>query len=1575
MKMNIKLKLAVVSLVSASFLVQGDVTKRDDLQLKAQPVVAPKAVPFSLRDVQLLESPFKTAQDRAVKYLLSLEPDRFLANFRKEAGLKPKAEHQTGWERMGVSGHSLGHHLSACSLGFASTGDIRFKERVDYIVNELAECQKAHGDGYVASIPNGRKVFAEIESGDIRPYGGFELNKCWVPIYTLHKLMAGLRDAYRWCGNTKALEVERNLADWMIKVFSKLNDEKMQRVLDCEHGGINEVLADLYADTGEVKYLDLSRKFHHKAILEPLANGIDILPGKHANTQIPKLTGLATRYELTGNETDRAAAEFFWNRVVYHHSYVTGGHCDREYFGEPDKLNDRLSEDTTETCNVYNMLKLTRHIFGWEADAKVADFYERALLNHILATQHPDGRVIYNLSLKPGHYKVYQTLYDSFTCCVGTGMENHIKYGEAIYFHDDKGIYVNLFIPSVVKWDKKGIVLKQESKFPYSGDIKFTLECDKPQNIILRIRHPHWAKGDLKIKVNGKNVSVKSSPSTFAKIEMTFKNGDIIEVSLPMSLRTESMPDNPNRIAIFYGPTLLAANLGPVNDPDANKPLYVPVILNNGKPVNEWVRPVSLEQLLFKTESVGKPRDVELTPFFSLHDRRYTVYLDLYTQEDWAKQEAKIKTQIEKERKLAARTTDIVLIADQQSEREHNLKGEKMSTGVAYGKKWRHSSDGGWFAYDMKTPKQGAAELICTYWGSDANNRIFDILVDGEKIGTQRLENNKPNEFFDVTYPIPERLINGKQKVNIKFQAQPGALAGGLYGVRLAMPEKSTSSTTASGSQIEISGESKNLIPNNSFEEVAGNIPRGWKTDKWGGEAQYTVADFGRTGKRSVSISSEKGADAGWCTTVPCEPYSRYRLTGWIKTEGVKPTTGRGALIDIHNIQITATDAVIGTKDWTKVSVIFETENQDRLQVHCLLGGWGLATGKAWYDDIELVQIGRSQVINSAVQIDVQKKGRPISKYIYGQFIEHIGRCIYGGIWAEMLEDRKFYFPITANYNPYKGLKDTAFPIVGASPWQIIGSPDKIIMSTNKPFVGKHTPFIRAGGGIRQYDIGLIKGKTYTGYIWVKSDNKAQIEATLGWGDQQSQRTTMLLTKASSTYKKIPFKFVAGLTTDKAFFEVNVKNGSAYIGTLSLMPSDNIDGMRADTIALLKELNSPIYRWPGGNFVSGYDWRDGIGDRDRRPPRKNPAWTGVEHNDFGLHEFINLCRLLNAEPLITINTGFGDAYSAAAQLEYCNGSTKTYWGKKRAENGAPNPFNVKYWGIGNEMWGPWQLGYMSLEHYVVKHNWVVDKMREVDPSIICIGSGNAGSWSEGLLKNCYDRMDLIAEHFYCQEREGLYAHMQLIPDNIKRKVDFHRKLRSQVPVLEKKNIRIAMTEWNYWYGPNLFGEIGTRYFLKDALGIAAGLNEYARQSDIIHSAFYAQTVNVIGCIKTSRRNAAFETTGLVLKLYRQHFGDIPLQTQISGMIDAQATLSNDGKKLIVSIVNPSLSQQQVAITVNGGKIKIDGKKWQIAGDDPKAFNDPDMPPRIVIEEQTAKISGNNLTVPPCSVNLFEFDIE
>jgi len=396
------------------------------------PKVPIKAHAFSLHDVRLGEGPFKRAMDLDAKYLLDLEPDRLLSRFRETAGLKPKGKIYGGWESRGLSGHTLGHYVSACSMMYAASGDKRFLERVNYIVDELAECQQAHGNGYVGGIPDAKRIFDEVEAGKLKT-ANFGLNGGWVPWYNLHKLYAGLIDAYRYCDNDKAKKVVTDLADWADKVTGKLSDEKFQSMLRCEHGGMNEALADVYAVTGDKKHLDLAGRFNHRSVIDPLSKREDQLEGLHANTQVPKLIGAARQYELNGKAELRTAAEFFWEVVSQHRSYVNGGNSDAEHFRKKGELWKHLSSRTAETCNTYNMLKLTRHLFAWTGDRRYADYYERALYNHILASQDPKkGMMIYFCSLKPGHFHTYNKPYDSFWCCTGSGIENHVKYGDSI---------------------------------------------------------------------------------------------------------------------------------------------------------------------------------------------------------------------------------------------------------------------------------------------------------------------------------------------------------------------------------------------------------------------------------------------------------------------------------------------------------------------------------------------------------------------------------------------------------------------------------------------------------------------------------------------------------------------------------------------------------------------------------------------------------------------------------------------------------------------------------------------------------------------------------------------------------------------------------------------------------------------------------------------------------------------------------------------------------------------------------------------------------------------------------------
>jgi len=592
-------------------------------------VVSFRVLPFALTDVKLLEGPFLHATELDAKTLLNYEPDRLLSSFYSEAGLKPKADHYMGWENESLAGHSLGHYLSACSMMYQTTGNKLFLDRVNYIVGELKIVQSANGNGYIGAFSKGKKIFEdEVARGNIRS-SGFNLNGIWSPFYTEHKIMAGLRDAYRYCGNADALEIEKKFAGWVGGIVSPLTEEQVQKILGCEHGGISETLADLFADTNDKKYLRLSKIFYHKAILDSLKANKDILPGKHCNTNIPKLIALSRLYELTGDESDRRAAEFFWNIVVDHHSYVTGGNGNKEYFGQEDKFHDRLGQETTESCNVYNMLKLSEHLFEWNASARVADFYERALFNHILSSQNPEtGNVTYNLSLGMGGYKDFQDPF-AFTCCIGTGMENHAKYGRNIFYHNDNELYIFQYIASELTWKEKGIILSQKTTFPEEQGSEFEFHCKNPVKLTLQIRCPSWVKNGIDIKVNDIPWNAIIKPGSFIPIERTWISGDKVELHFPFSLHLEEMPDDTNRIAVMYGPLVLAGDLGPVSDTVIKNSDYVPVMITENRDPSTWIKPVNGKPNTFITVNTGKPRDIELRPFYAVYNRRYSVYWDL----------------------------------------------------------------------------------------------------------------------------------------------------------------------------------------------------------------------------------------------------------------------------------------------------------------------------------------------------------------------------------------------------------------------------------------------------------------------------------------------------------------------------------------------------------------------------------------------------------------------------------------------------------------------------------------------------------------------------------------------------------------------------------------------------------------------------------------------------------------------------------------------------------------------------------------------------------------------------------
>ena len=630
---------------------------------------------------------------------------------------------------------------------------------------------------------------------------------------------------------------------------------------------------------------------------------------------------------------------------------------------------------------------------------------------------------------------------------------------------------------------------------------------------------------------------------------------------------------------------------------------------------------------------------------------------------------------------------------------------------------------------------------------------------------------------------------------------------------------------------------------------------------------------------------------------------------------------------------------------------------------------WMLVAGQAGLVSAgEAPAPGKAEPWRGELAVNASQQGAPISPLIYGQFIEHLGRCIYGGIWAEMLEDRKFFYPVGDKDSPWKAFSET-----------------KVVMDRDKPFGGQHTPRIvpsapEKGAGIVQGGLALRKGHRYVGRIWLASaaepgETPKGVTVRISWAPELSPgRTFMLGLPASREFQEYPLSFTAGADTDDGRLRIG-SLGTFRVGAVSLMPADNVHGMRADTLALLKQLDAPIYRWPGGNFVSGYNWKDAIGDPDRRPTRKNPAWKGIEHHDFGIDEFMQFCREIKTEPYMVVNSGQGDVRLAADMVEYANGSADTPMGKLRAKNGHPEPYGVRWWSIGNEMYGNWQLGHMPLEKYLEKHNQFAKAMRAVDPSIKIVAVGAVGPWTVGMMNHCAGAMDAISEHFYVGAKPDLVAHVRQMTDSVHRIAEAHRKYRKEIPALAGKQIPIALDEWNYWYGPDLYGEIGTRYFLKDALGVAAALHEYARQSDIYVMANYAQTVNVIGAIKTSKTAAEFETTGLVLKLYRHRFGTRPVATKVAAPLDAMAALGADGKTLTVGMVNPTMHPLEVPLKLEGVKITGEGRKFEIAGKDPLLFNEPGKPPRVCIVETPVTGLAGRLPLAPCSVTLYALAVE
>ena len=749
--------------------------------LSKQNIVPAKTRYFSIKDVRLLDSPFKNAMNLNAEWMLELDMDRLLSNFRKNAGLTPKAESYGSWESMGIAGHTLGHYLSAASQHYAATGDERFKERIDYIVNELDSCQINFVNGFIGGMPGGDKVFKEVKKGIIRSKG-FDLNGIWVPWYNVHKTMMGLNDAYLLSDNQKAKSILINLSDYLADVVSDLTDIQIQTMLDCEYGGMNEAFAQVYALTGDKKYLDTSYVFYHKKLQDKLAESVDALQGLHSNTQIPKIIGSARQYELTGNERDHKIAEFSWKTLVHHHSYANGGNSMGEYLSVPDKLNDRLGTNTCETCNTHNMLKLTQYLYEWTSDVQYLDYYERALYNHILASQHPvEGRVCYFLSLGMGTMKGFGSKENNFTCCMGTGFENHSKYGGAIYSHSSENdvLNINLYIPSVLNWQEKEVTLKMETSYPEGSKVNIRLEKTLAQTLTLNLRYPAWATSGVMVKVNGSKQKITAEPGSFISIERKWKKGDRVEVEFPMSLYTVAMPDNPDRRTIFYGPVLLAGIFGP----EERKQGDVPVFISEEKSMTNYVKLVSEKPLEFKTIFPGGPDRVTMIPFYKVYDQYQTVYWDVYSPQEWAVSEEKRRAEVERIAALDQKTLDYIVLGEMQPERDHNLDSENSRIGEGYLRKYRMAYENGWFDFDMKCGYDGQAQLILTHYGGDTRKFTFDLEIGDwtTKITLDEVQDG----FVEHTIDLPEKVTRGKDKIRVKFSADGNTRVSNIYNCRL----------------------------------------------------------------------------------------------------------------------------------------------------------------------------------------------------------------------------------------------------------------------------------------------------------------------------------------------------------------------------------------------------------------------------------------------------------------------------------------------------------------------------------------------------------------------------------------------------------------------------------------------------------------------------------------------------------------------------------------------------------------------------------------------------------------------
>ena len=767
---------------------------------------------FPLGDVTLLDGPLKKARDLNIQTLLQYDCDRLLAPYLKEAGLTPKAKAYPNWD--GLDGHVGGHYLTAMAINAAATGNAECRRRMEYMISELQACADANnknhpdwGKGYVGGMPNSERIWSTFKKGNFETYFG-----SWAPFYNLHKMYAGLRDAWVYCGNEQAKTLFLGFCDWAIDLTSGLSNVLMEQMLNNEHGGMNEVLADAYAITKDKKYLDVAKRFSHRRLLVRMSQRQDNLDNMHANTQVPKVVGFERISELSGDEVYHNASNFFWDIVTGERSLAFGGNSRREHFPSKEACMDFINDiDGPETCNTNNMLKLTEEMHRRNPEARYADYYELATFNHILSSQHPEhGGYVYFTPARPRHYRNYSAPNEAMWCCVGTGMENHGKYGQFIYTKKSDNLFVNLFVASELNWKEKGLTLRQETGFPYAETSKITIAQGKGQ-FTLQVRYPGWVKpGAFQVKVNGKPVSIVTGPSSYVAISRQWKKGDVVDITFPMYNSIKYLPNEPQYIALMHGPILLGMKTGTedlahlVADDSrfgqyaSGKKLPIneaPILINNSiEDIANQLQPIAGKPLHFTlTTKMENAIRNEIQPFFEIHDARYMMYWLALSEDSYRSYLSNLAKAEQDRQELEARTVDKVQPGEQQPETDHKMETDQSQVGNSNDVFYRDARDGHYFSYLMQTGGQTDLDLRLKYWGvGEWKTHEFDIFVDDVLV--KEVNNTgkyRISEFKYETYPIPAELLKDKQQVRVKFVAKPGKQIGEIYEVRLVKHSES----------------------------------------------------------------------------------------------------------------------------------------------------------------------------------------------------------------------------------------------------------------------------------------------------------------------------------------------------------------------------------------------------------------------------------------------------------------------------------------------------------------------------------------------------------------------------------------------------------------------------------------------------------------------------------------------------------------------------------------------------------------------------------------------------------------